>query len=246
MARCDTLSRAVMKGFDIETKQIYLFQPRCKMWSCLPCANTNRLLWQAKISHGFEKYVSDGIVDWRFITLTSHSKLKTADQCQFVWRSAWAKLSARLRRKHPGIRYVLIPEHHEDGRVHWHMIASHGVKHRWLKDVAPQVGLGFMTDCQEIETACRTIFYIAKYLGKSIGDIDWPRNLKRIRTSQTWPLLPPENDDHVDMDIDWKFWLKYPVEGLGYIAHELEIETGYKVKIIGQQGERVDNLADVG
>lgn len=241
MKRCDTLSRAVIKGFDPVLKRIYLFQPRCKMWKCLPCAHTNKLLWQARISNGYEHYIGAGIKDWRFTTLTSHPKLKTAEQCQYVWRSAWPKLSARMRRKYLGIRYVLLPEYHKDGRVHWHMICSSGVEKRWLKNTAPKCGLGFMVDCEPIKDNITAIFYVSKYIGKSIGIEKWPQNLKRIRTSQKWPELPPSSEEFENIEANWHFWLKYPVEGMSYLAHELERDTGYPVHVVGGYEKVVDN-----
>ncbi len=246
MARCDTLYRSVIKGFDPLNKQIYLYQPRCKMWSCLPCANTNRLLWQAKISNGYQVYMSTGIQEWRFVTLTSHPKLKTAEQCQYVFKSAWSKLSARMRRKYKGVRYVLLPEHNKDNRVHWHMICSHGMERRWLKDSSAKCGLGYIADCDEINDHYSAIFYVAKYLGKGIGNETWPANLRRIRTSQKWPVLPPEDESYETIDVDWHYWLKYPTEGIDYLAYELERETGYQVNVISKSDRQIDNYADKG
>lgn len=234
MTKCQTYSRPVLKATHPETHEIYLFQPRCKMWKCVPCAYTNKLLWQAKIAHGYERYALIGVTNWMFITLTSHRRLKSTKQCLHVWKSAWAKLSARMRRKYPGFRYVLLPEHHKDGRVHWHMIASHGINARWLKDTAPKCGLGYMTDCQPIDDSIAAVMYVSKYVGKTIGAVEWPENLKRIRTSQHWPELPPDESSVAEIDMDWLYWLKYPAEGMGYLAYELERQTGVHVHVISK------------
>ena len=231
MSKCQTETRSVLKGIDHETGTIYLYQPRCKMWSCPSCAGINKLLWQAKIGSGYDYYSGQGITDWRFITITAHAKNKTAQQCLYVFPKAWAKLSARMRRKYKGMKYVILPEHHKNGRVHWHMIASHGIEHRWLKDNAANCGLGFMSESKEVEDNIRAIMYVSKYIGKSLIDQEWPENLRRIRTSQKWPeLLPDEN--YEPLELDWSYLHQYPEEGLPYLAYEIEQGTGQKVKII--------------
>ncbi|GAI25146.1 unnamed protein product, partial [marine sediment metagenome] len=93
---------------------------------------------------------------------------------------------------------MLISEYHKDGRVHWHMLIDAPVGRRWLKDSAAACGLGWITDCQPVHDSYRTIMYVAKYLGKTIDNVQWPRNLRRIGTSQKWPVLPDLYEDHVD------------------------------------------------
>lgn len=232
MSNCQAAKRPVLKAYDYELGKVYLFQPRCKMWKCVPCAHQNRLLWQAKIGNGFEVYYAAGKRDWCFVTLTSHQKLTTESQCLYVWRSAWAKLSARIRRKYPGCHYVLIPEHHENGRVHWHMLMDVPVDYAWLKKSATACGLGWVTDCQSVYESIGAILYVAKYLGKGIGDNKWPKNLRRIGTSQRWPILPDLYEEHVNKELVWSYWMSYFPEGLDYIAHELEQSSGMSVMII--------------
>lgn len=243
---CQTENRPVLKGEHQETGKLYLYQPGCKMWKCAGCAGTMKLLWQARIGHGYEVYSGAGFEEWAFVTITAHKKNVTAEQCLYVFPKAWAKLSARMRRKFRGIRYVILPEHHKDGRVHWHMIASSGqdwetpggktrkgslITKRWLKDNCAYTGLGYMGDAAEVEDSLRAIMYVSKYIGKSLIDTDWPENLRRIRTSQGWPELPHEESFH-DLDVEWEYMKIHSSEGLEQLAYKLELLTGKAVTVL--------------
>lgn len=228
---CTTLKRPVLKAYDVLQDRFLLYQPRCKMWKCQPCANTNRLLWQAKIGHGYEWYNAHEIDGWNMLTITASPKNKTFDQCLFRWKNQWSKLSSRMRRKHPGFRYVILPECHKDGRVHWHLIASGNIKTRWLKDNSAQCGLGFMATAEAINDGKQAIGYVSKYISKSIYELEWPSKMKRISTSQKWPKLPPE-ETFVELDVDWKYYLTYIAEGLSYLAWELEDKTGIRTEVL--------------
>ena len=229
---CSAEKLPVLKAFDTSHNEYLLFQPRCKMWQCPYCANINRLLWQARIGHGYEYYNLSGIDGWNMLTITAHPKCKTFEQCLFPWKNQWSKLSSRMRRKYPGFRYVILPECHQDGRVHWHLVASGHIANRWLKDSAASCGLGYMTTSEPVGEMEAAIGYVSKYISKSIYGSKWPRKLKRISTSQKWPDLPPD-ENFVHLDVNWQYYLTYPQEGLGYIAHELERDTGIRTRIIG-------------
>ena len=121
-SKCQTSKRPVLKATDHNTGTIYLYQPDCHMWSCSHCAHHNKRAWAARIGQGVEQYRNSGVDGWRFVTITMSKKLKTRSQCLYVWPKSWAKLSARMRREYKGIKYVLLPELHKDGRVHVHAI----------------------------------------------------------------------------------------------------------------------------
>jgi len=230
--KCERYERAVLKAHDPERKEILLYQPRCKQWDCLPCANINKLLWQAKIGHGVEWYIDNGIEGWSMLTITAHEKCKTFIQCLYPWAKQWAKLSSRLRRENKGFRYVILPELHRDNRIHWHLIASHDVKKRWLKDNARACGLGYMADVSPLEDPALAIWYVSKYISKSLYGGNWVSNLKRIRTSQKWPVLPP-NADFVQLELAWHYLSTYPVDGMDYLRAGIEESTGIKTRIVG-------------
>lgn len=187
--------------------------------------------WAARIGQGYESYVLAGIVEWRFITITSNPKLKSYAATMWVWPKAWAKLSARMRRAYTGIRYVLIPELHKDGRLHIHMIASGGMTTSWLKKNAPYCGLGFMNEADRIEDVSRAIWYVVKYVSKGLDVNDWPRSFRRIRTSQQWPALDEETPEISDI-AEWVYVTNYPSDGLDYLAEGLAERWKIAVKVI--------------
>lgn len=229
---CSTPKRPVLIGKKENSEIVYMFQPRCKMWKCPSCATINRLLWQAKIGHGFEWYSQRWVKDWRFITITAREYDDTEEKCLAAWRKGWGKLSTRMRREYPGIRYVLLPEHHEDGRIHWHMIASGGVTERWLKDNAPSCRLGYMNDSEPVYNQFGAIMYVSKYVSKSCGIDTFPRGLRRVRTSQKWPELPPGEDQWNTDEIEWSYLHSYYADGLTYLAHEYEAVHNVTVEVL--------------
>ena len=136
-----------------------------------------------------------------------------------------------MRRKYPGFRYVILPECHKDGRVHWHLVASGNIANRWLKDNAAASGLGYMTTSEPIGEMSAAIGYVSKYISKAIYRANWPPKLRRISTSQKWPELPLD-ENHEAQYVDWRYYLTYPPEGLGYLAYEHERETGFRTRVL--------------
>ncbi|KKM74447.1 hypothetical protein LCGC14_1400240 [marine sediment metagenome] len=208
-----------------------MYQPPCKCWGCSTCARLNMYQWAARIGQGYSVYMLAGITGWSFVTITSHPKLKNRDTTLWVWPKAWAKLSARMRRNFVGIRYVLIPELHGDGRLHIHMIASGGMTTGWLKANAPYCGLGYMNEAETLTDAKKAIFYVTKYLSKGLDIKSWPRSFRRIRTSQKWPPLEIVTPDVSDIE-DWIYVSTYPAEGLDYLADGLSERWQVAVKAI--------------
>jgi len=136
-----------------------------------------------------------------------------------------------MRYKYKGIRYVLLPEQHLDGRLHIHALASNGVENRWLKNNARACGLGFMNESDLIENHKDAIPYMVKYLDKAIADENWPNRFRRVRTSQKWPKL--EDQEAFDReDIGWHYLSTYPADGLEYLALGIAEKTGFDTKVL--------------
>ena len=228
---CTTYYRPVLKAYNETENLIYLYQPRCKMWACPYCAAINRSYWCKRAVAGIEHYRQQGVDGWTFVTITSHEKNKTLGKCLFVWPKGWAKLSSRIRYHHKGIKYLLIPEQHQDGRLHIHALASHGITTRFLKDNARACGLGYMGESEALGDARYAGYYCAKYLGKQTEIADWPGNFRRIRSSQKWPH-PPDNDTWDGLEVDWNYLSTYPSDGLDYLAAGIKERQGIAVKII--------------
>ena len=229
MAHCDTPKRVVMKGFSTNRGHWVLYQPTCKMWGCKPCAETKRAQWAMRINDGVGAYRLRSIMGWKFITMTSHAKNKTMSQCIHVWPKAWAKLSARMRRKFPGIRYCLIPELHKDFRVHAHVIASGSMSHDWLKRNSATTGFGWKCDVKPLGN--RAAYYVVKYLTKAIDQPDWPKGLRRIRTSQKWPSLE-DSSEFESEDINWQYYCTYEAQYLYRLSAMLAYDLDSLVDVL--------------
>jgi hypothetical protein len=171
------------------TRQSMFFQPTCKKWDCPSCGQVNARRWIARALVGVDSFLAAGLqVD--FVTLTSHEKLSAAASFR-VFPHAWDTLRRRYVRAipidDPGA-YFAVPERHQSGKLHTHMIASGGLPKKWWKDNARECGLGFQSDVQEVDSL-GVGGYVSKYLGKTLAE-KWPKNKRRVNTSRSWPQLP--------------------------------------------------------
>lgn len=219
--------------YTMDNHKVRIIRPGCKQWNCAHCAARKRGEWAMRIYHGVDFYsVTEGAT-WNFVTLTSHKKLKTFESTLAVWPRAWAKLSTRLRREAKSngstMRYVLLPEHHRDKRLHTHMIVNQpfGIRlskrgkwySSWLKKQAAQCGLGHQADIKPVGNAAGAAYYTTKYIAKTLDVDDWPRGLRRVRTSQSWPTIPREETEEIwavvyNPDALARLMLRWRVAGL--------------------------------
>lgn len=241
---CQAPRRPYLKGVNQVTKQVIIFQPRCKSWSCPACSEINKGLWAVRAFHASEVIeTTHGTPD--FLTITSHEKLQ-AKASLFVWPKAWSKLSMRARRKASSFQYLLIPEQHKDGRLHVHAIETSNLGERWWKTNARECGLGFMVEEEKVRTPAGAAWYVAKYLTKSLQADVWPKNFRRVRTSQQWPKLPeaplPENWLFEPLARDEKLSLVVSVfERDGYDVLLLDHREAWEaIKYSGENDEKID------
>lgn len=202
---CGSPGRPVFYAVDNLAGEVHVIYARCKMWKCAECSEYLAYIWALRIGHGIDWYKTQGLSRWLMVTITSHEKLKTTDSCLAVWPKVWGKLSTRMRRL-PGLtRYVLIPEQHKDGRVHFHALTSAKIDTRWAKDNARQCGAGFAAQVDLVENGTGAVYYVSKYIGKQAHKTVWPRGFRRVRTSARWPVLP-EGEKQVYNDLVWRKW----------------------------------------
>lgn len=188
---CEAENRPFLVGRNPTTKEVVFFRPRCRSWRCPACAKVNKALWTIRAHEG-AKSIMECEKPLYFMTVTSHEKL-TADQTLWVWPSAWGKLRDKMKYKAGGaFYYLMVPEHHEDGRLHVHAIESAGVGRTWLKRAARESGLGYMDDETLLKSPRGAAHYTSKYLGKSLECCDWPKGFRRVRASRNWPKLPEQ------------------------------------------------------
>lgn len=199
---CTAKNRVMLWSYGKETGLIYIYRPGCGTWGCTGCRKRLQRYWTLRISKHVEGGVSKG-EHWQFVTLTSHEKLKTMEATVAVWPDAWGKLYQRLKRNNGGkIQYVLVPEFHQNGRMHAHMLTETYIKKRWWKTNARECGLGYQAEVEDIvENGSSAAWYISKYLGKDMDEGNWPHGFRRVRTSRGWPDLP-KHDFGSDLDFD--------------------------------------------
>lgn len=239
-SECVTENRPYMGGFNHLDKTIVVYRPDCKMWSCPYCASRRKAYLAIKTYHGHRFYKANAIADghnpeWSFMTVTSHEDLTTFDATIAVWPKVWRKLKERIRRKHnkrsaEPLRYVYLPELHKDGRLHGHFVSNAKITENELKDDTRKCGGGFICEVDSIDDSEHAAWYVTKYIHKTLGVYQWPRNFRRIRFTNKWPD-PPNADDfnQIDLDVEWKY--------LGYMHNPENYKTmmlaqGWKVDIV--------------
>jgi hypothetical protein len=187
------------------------------MWDCAACGARKASQWIARVIQGIKAYGGQ----WFFITITAHQKWRGQERSLINLRQGWSKVYDRLRRLEGKFHYVKIFESHKDGSLHLHLLADIVLPHKssmkksknsgnpvrvyrckLLKDMCAECGLGFQADYQPIESAGLAAWYVAKYLGKSIGNADFPANLRRIQCSHRWMKLPKL---YADSELEWSY-----------------------------------------
>lgn len=188
MKACVCKRAGMLIGWDEASRRAYFATGQCDSWHCPECAERMHEAWRMRAGLGAARMLAKGEA-CDFVTITCHENLHTWEATERVWRSAWPRLYAALKRQHRDLMYMLIPERHQDGRMHVHGIWNAGVSQRWLKNAARERGLGHQ--CKVIEMAERgwAERYITKYIAKSV-DADYPEHFRRVRASQNWPKLP--------------------------------------------------------
>lgn len=205
---CPSEGAPILFADDKDSKSRYIIKARCKKWDCPYCGKVNAHQHWIRILNGCNQLLHQG-QELSFITFTSHEKLKTTESCLFVHRQGWQKLKERFRRKIKSasgnpLSYVVIPEFHKDRRLHWHGIINGNISSRWLKDNARQCGYGYQCKSSKMDNAIQATNYSTKYLIKSIGLQDYPRNMRRIAYSKSFPSKPLPDSEYTWSVLDAK------------------------------------------
>lgn len=191
LIQCQKENRPFLTGTNDAAKIAMLLQPRCKVWSCKPCAAKNARIWIARIINGVNKM--DTVNSWHMFTLTAHEKWRKSASVKNL-RQGWKKLYNRIRYKFKTNYYVKVWEMHEDSTFHLHGLIDAVIPTKWLKDNARQCGMGYQVDIHPVENAGQVAGYICKYFLKSQENVSderqFPRGLRRIEVSRNWLPLP--------------------------------------------------------
>jgi len=194
LTECPATGTPFLFADDTTGKRRLIIKARCKMWNCPYCGKVNAHQHWIRVLNGCNELSHKGQL-LNFITITSHEKLSTTEQCLFVHRKGFQKLKERLRRKvenHSGnkLSYVVVPEFHKDKRLHWHGIINGDIRTRWLKDSARKCGYGYQCKSSRMDNAIQATNYVTKYLVKQLHLQDYPKKMHRITYSQSFPNKP--------------------------------------------------------
>lgn len=220
-------------------KGFVFYMPRCNTWKCEYCSQQLKKQWSWRIAKAVELGIKFRGWQPAFVTLTSHEKLKSVDQCLHVFSDAWKKIQAKWRYRFPDFAYAIVPELHKSKkRVHWHLVVSHAPDTKTLKKWARGAGLGYQVDVSPIDhadDAGAVAFYISKYISKSLGDdgkisAKWASR-RRINTSRNFPTLDELNEHEGDL-LDWQLY--NATSGMTMALEMMAmIDQGLDVKLIG-------------
>ena len=194
---CNAAGRPMLRAISQQQKTVIYFKPRCKSWKCPACAEINKRLWTVRIYDATAFHLAQG-ASVAFTTLTTHEKL-SVEQSWRLFGKQWNRLRGRARRAAGGGEYVMIPEAHESGKLHVHMLDTFALPTRWWKDNGRTCGLGYMAESEFAETPGGAARYAAKYLSKGLID-EKLRNVRRIRKSQGFL-----NSSGGDDSADWQY-----------------------------------------
>ena len=195
-------------SYDPQAHRALVTDADCDSWKCPECSQRLREKWTRRAQHGALVLQQAG-AHLYFATITSHERNRTFEAGAAMFPDGWAKLHKRLNRTSNIREYLLVPEHHKDGRLHMHAIWTFDVKTRWLKDNGRECGFGYKNQIgrrghvdEEIGEITDVGAYVSKELGKQLGYVMPPR-FRRVRTSAGWAKAPgPEADLS---GLDWHY-----------------------------------------
>lgn len=229
MERCQNTKDVTMIGHNKTEKKGLLFNPSCKSWSCDFCCEQLKDNWIHQAARGSMIMEGHGN-QLQFVTLTSRGS-STPNKSVYFFKENWPKLRKRMADRtnewtpFTGIEwaYFLVPERHESGVLHVHLIAStHICAESVWKQHAHQTGFGYIIDVQEMITPLLAATYVAKYLHKGMGAETWPRGFRRVRHSQNWPIAKPKKDEK------WE-WMTIKNEDTVWFEKNAMIDLGWQV-----------------
>ena len=206
-------------------KQAVAYQPRCGKWSCPHCASLNKDEWSEIAIYGVCN-LAPTLPEPQFVTITSRGYI-TPQKSIAIFKTSWPKLIRRVAyAQDEKPEYLLVPEHHLSGKLHAHILITANHSNHWWHDNAYKTGMGYMADSRPIIDPLLAGQYVHKELTKQLAGKSWPKNFRRVRKSNNWPL-PPEQDRvgwesevfKTEGDKNWQVAL---LRDLGYEVYEVE------------------------
>lgn len=163
----------------------------CKKWTCSTCgpAKVHQLTALAVAAR-----------PERFVTLS-----RVAPDLKITYRRLQT-LSKALRRRDYTWEYLAVPERHQNGFWHLHILQRGDfIPQRVLSERAESAGMGRVVHIRKVSEGDQAARYLSKYLAKSMRDESF-RNMNRYRASRGfWPGGLQAHRDHVfgESSGDW-------------------------------------------
>lgn len=180
----------------------------CGRWDCDQCSLYLRDKWRSHL----KKRILAMPGQWWFLTLTAHSKKRTAAQSIANLRRLLDLLLKRMRRLFGRIDYVRVFEKHRSGAFHAHMVlrgvspfvAVRRTKKRtifspldvrdqkagawtfktWLAKASYSLKAGYSVAAKPIANTAQIVGYVTKYMTKSAQMFEI-KGLRRVQCSQS-------------------------------------------------------------
>lgn len=184
-------------AYSASRNQVVVMPALCRSWQCPRCSVVKRAQWADLVVRGKPD---------RFITLTCDPALfhSPADALQQM-RKAWSRLVQKIRKQYGAFEFVRVWELHKSGYPHIHAaVRSKYIPQDWLSQTWQALGVGKVVDIRKVHNPKYSARYVAKYLGKTVGDMARMLQGTRIITkSRNW--APPEPEDSPAEDLkDWR------------------------------------------
>lgn len=207
LPECTHPRRPVLLAEHSTTGAMKIIYGLCGMWQCDRCGRENAIAWGKKLAYGVQTYGGA----WHMITVTAHRRERGQDASIANIRRGWDLMRKRVHKAKLTGHYARVWERHADGSFHNHILTDIPIPTKtskrtgWiyspmLRLMAVQCGMGYQCDIRPLDDATGAIWYTAKYLVKQVGDDDWPAGIRRIQTSQNWPVMPG-----ADYDDPWQW-----------------------------------------
>lgn len=144
-------------------------------------------------------------------------------------RDNWDMLMKRLKRQYGNFEYVRVLENHKSGVLHIHMLTTAIIEDSGLachvsgkgeyhhSDVLQahltDCGFGYIHDARNLEkvgnsnkeSGITVASYIAKYIGKSLGAMEFVHRNARLRKIQTSRKFMQGTTESFESDLQWYF-----------------------------------------
>lgn len=173
-----------------------------------------------------------------FVTLTFDDELVNSYSHDSVVKCLTKWLNNQ-KHQNPGMKYILVPELHKSGRIHFHGLFSHVPKWKLSKAINAKTGRSIVkngsiiynldnyqfgyTTVSEIKSMEKVCFYITKYITKDLLNL---KNKKNVWHSKN--LIKPNVSYHYITDDDINKYLDE--RDISYLK-EIE-KDGYYAKFI--------------